>query len=333
MWGKRLRLFRIAVLTSMLAFSLPAFAEPEPAAKTYLDYALELIRLHHRKSAQAEWPKLSAEAQAEIAAAQLPKDTYPAIRNVLTKLNEPHSFLVEPSAVPGAPSGNINAQKAPQAVPPMPMWEIEAKRFGVMTLPELNTLGEQGQKRGLEYTSKVREGLLTMDKEEVCGWIIDLRQNGGGNMWPMLWGLDPLLGPSPFGAFLLADGRKEQWVRAKGHLFPTSENLPATPPNFALKHDKAPVAVLLGAKTASSGEMVAIAFVGRKDTRTFGHPTAGFTSANKVYPLSDGAFLVLTESSVSDRLGREYAGPIIPDEQVTDDKAKSAAMKWLKKRC
>jgi hypothetical protein len=76
----------------MLAFSLPAFAEPEPAAKTYLDYALELIRLHHRKSARAEWPKLTAEAQVEIAAAQLPKDTYPAIRNVLTKLNDRIAF-------------------------------------------------------------------------------------------------------------------------------------------------------------------------------------------------------------------------------------------------
>lgn len=333
MWGKRLRLFRIAALTSMLAFSLPAFAEPEPAAKTYFDYALELIRLHHRKSAQADWPKITAEAQTAMADAKLPKDTYPAIRQVLGKLNEPHSFLVEPSAVPGAGGGTAATQKGPATEPPMPVWQMEARRIGVLTLPELNTLGEQGQKGGFEYTSMVREGLKTMDKGKVCGWIIDLRQNIGGNMWPMLWGLDPLLGPSPFGAFLLIDGRTEQWVRAKGHLFPTSENLPETPPNFQLKHDDAPVAVLVGPKTASSGEMIAIAFIGRKDTRTFGNPTAGFTSANKVYPLSDGAFLVLTESSVSDRLGREYAGPIIPDEQVADDKAKSAAMKWLKKRC
>ena len=316
-----------------IAYSSPAFAEPDPATKTYLDKALELIRLHHRKSAQAEWPRIIAEAQAQVADAKLPKDTYPAIRDVLRKLNEPHSFLVEPSAVPDAIGGTTAAQKGLATTRPMPAWNIEARRIGVMTLPELNTLGEQGQKWGFEYTSKVRDGLMTMDKGKVCGWIIDLRQNIGGNMWPMLWGLDPLLGPSPFGAFILANGRKEQWVRAKNHLFPTSENLPATAPNFQLKHGDAPVAVLLGPKTASSGEMIAIAFIGRKGVRTFGNVTAGFTSANKTYPLSDGAFLVLTESSVSDRLGREYTGPIIPDQQVADHEAKSAAMKWLKKRC
>jgi carboxyl-terminal processing protease len=317
----------------MLGFPLPAHAEPAPAAKTYLDQALELIRLHHRKVAKSDWQTISANAQSEIANAKLPQETYPAIRRVLTALNEPHSFLIEPSAVPA--QNSVQEQKKQDTGPKLaaPEWKLEDGRFGVLTLPELNTLGDLERKKAIAYESAVQDGLTTMDKKSICGWIVDLRQNSGGNMWPMLWGLDPLLGPSPFAAFLAMDGRKENWVRAKGHIFPTSENLPETPASFQLKHSVAPVAVLLGPNTASSGEMVAIAFIGRKDVRHFGNPTAGLTSGNTVHPLSDGAYLLLTGTGVVDRFGREYSGPIIPDEQTEDEKTMSVAKNWLKTKC
>jgi carboxyl-terminal processing protease len=225
------------------------------------------------------------------------------------------------------------AQNGPEAAPVMPSWQLEQRRFAVLTLPELDTFGPEGQQRGSEYASTLRKGLLAMDEGKICGWIIDLRQNGGGNMWPMLLGLDPVLGPSPFGAFLMADGKKQHWVRAFNTIIPTPENVAGTPPAFALKHADAPVAVLVGPMTASSGEMTAIALIGRQNVRVFGSPTANFTSANSSYPLSDGALLVLTEMSVSNRLGHEYSGPIIPDEQASDERAKPQAMKWLKKNC
>jgi carboxyl-terminal processing protease len=317
----------------MLGFALPAHAEAEPSAKAYLDQALDLIRLHHRYSAQGDWPKIIAEAHIEIGAATTTKDTYPAIRRALAKLNEPHSFLVEPSVVPQRSDAKMEKQQeaAPRLI--KPEWQLVSGRIGVTRLSELNTLGAEGQKRGAEYMSAVRNGLMTMDKSKICGWIIDLRQNGGGDMWPMLRGLDPLLGPSPFGAFLPAKEKKQNWVRASGNIFPISEKLEETPPAFQLKHSNAPVALLVGPQTASSGEMVAIAFVGRKNTRLFGSPTAGFTSANAVWPLSDGAYLVLTMSSVADREGREYSGPIVPEDSVASEKAEAVAKKWLKKRC
>jgi carboxyl-terminal processing protease len=317
----------------MLGFPLPAHAEPAPAAKAYLDHALELIRVHHRKVAKSDWQTISANAQSEIANAKVPQETYPAIRRVLTALNEPHSSLIEPSAVPAQNSVQDQKKQDTGPKPLAPEWKIEGGRFGVVTLPELNSLGDLEGKKASAYASAVRDGLTTMDTKSICGWIIDLRQNGGGNMWPMLWGLDPLLGPSPFGAFLPADDKRQYWVRASGNIFPTPEKLEETPPAFSLKHSNAPVALLVGPQTASSGEMVAIAFVGRKNVRLFGSPTFGFASANRVWPLSDGAYLVLTESSVADREGREYSGPIVPDESVTSEKAEAVAKKWLKKRC
>jgi carboxyl-terminal processing protease len=318
----------LAIIAS-LALASSARAEPEPAAKAYLDEALELIRLHHRDSAQSDWPKIVADAETAIVDAKVPQDTYPAIWRVLGTLGERHSFFIPATRTDAKPAMKQGAPA--QAL--MPSWRLEGRRFGVLSLPGLNTFNDPEGKKAFEYRLVARNGLTQMDKSKICGWIIDLRENDGGNMWPMLAGLDPLLGPSPFGEFPEANGRKEKWVRAHGNIYPTAETVTETPPHFQLKHGNAPVAVLVGPRTASSGEMTAIAFVGRKDTRLFGSPTAGFTSANKTFMLSDGAALVLTAAGAADRMGREYVGPIIPDEQVADDKLMPAAIKWLKKNC
>jgi carboxyl-terminal processing protease len=328
-----LRIIKAIFLFTLLAITIPIRAQPTPEAQAYLDRALELIHANHRKVSLNDWPKITAEAQLEIANSKTAKDTYPAIRNALRKLNEPHSFFMEPSAAPQKIEGKGPVAEALQPASKMPSWDLEGKRFGVISLPGLNTYAPGGPQKGIEYTAMVRDGLITMDKSKLCGWIVDLRQNDGGNMWPMLWGLDPLLGTGPFGAFLGAGGRKETWVRANGSIFPTSETLPVTPPSFPIKQAGAPVAILIGPITASSGEMTAIAFLGRKNVRLFGASSAGFTSANRPHQLSDGAYLVLTEMGVQDRTGREYTGPMIPDENVGDAQAKSAAMKWLKQRC
>jgi C-terminal processing protease CtpA/Prc len=333
MKSRRFKSGVIFAVLSAVVFTSPINAAPEQIAQAYLDQALELIRLHHRKASQSDWQVISANANSEIENAKVPQDTYPAIKHVLSVLNETHSFFVEPSAVPKGETGLVVERQNLKSKLLAPAWKLESGQFGVLTLPELITLGDQDGKKAIGYTSAVREGLTSMDKRGVCGWIIDLSQNGGGNMWPMLWGLDPLLGPSPFGKFLKNDGIDENWVRANGYIFPTSEKLQESPVSFTLKHSNAPVAVLIGPRTGSSGEMVAIAFKGRNDVRHFGSPTAGLTSANTTHKLSDGAYLVLTSAGVSDRLSREYSGPIIPDELVAFDNAKSAAKIWLKTKC
>jgi len=51
--------------------------------------------------------------------------------------------------------------------------------------------------------------LITMTLQEMnpAGWIIDLRGNSGGNMYPMLAGLSSLLGEGVLGYDVYPDGR------------------------------------------------------------------------------------------------------------------------------
>ena len=101
-----------------------------------------------------------------------------------------------------------------------------------------------------------------------------------------------------------------------------------------------PAAVLLGPSTASSAEIVAVAFRGRAATRSFGAPTRGLMAGNRIFTLADGASLVLTVAATSDGAGRIYFGPIVPDQLVAragppsqgqggEDETLAAAVAWL----
>jgi hypothetical protein len=81
-----------------------------------------------------------------------------------------------------------------------------------------------------------------------------------------------------------------------------------------------------------------MAFMGRPATRLFGQSSAGFTTANAPFRLSDGAELNLAVSTEADRTHRVHAGPLVPDEVVPPapadgaDLALAAATAWLRKQ-
>lgn len=322
--------FRVAAAALLLGASKPVPAAPTAEAEAYLDQAITLLETRHINSAQADWERLRAEAETAIEEARTPADTYPAIHRLLAELGERHSFLIEPQPTPAQPNGSTSR---PPATPRLPTWRLIDGRFALLSLPALNTMGANGDATGRAYTQALQAGLQEMDKEDLCGWIIDLRDNSGGNMWPMLQGLDPLLGAAPFGYFVVAGNETTPWLRTPEGIFPFRGILPGGEPSFRLTHEAAPVAVLLGSLTGSSGEMTALALIGRSGVRTFGMPTAGLTTANSPHRLSDGAFLVITEATVRDRRGRDYSGAIVPDEQVPLEEAEAAAMRWLADRC
>lgn len=289
--------------------------DPVPAgeAKAYLDRALDLLQARHINTAKADWPRLRAEAYAKAAGATTPRETYPAIRATISALGERHTFLRPPT--PSRPARPSRAAPPSHALPVGRMTGHVAN----LALPGLHRDLTDPSDTGAAYRDAIQAFLKTADAAEVCGWVIDLREHTGGDMWPGVRGLAPLLGPGSHGAFVDAGGAKP---------WPTG----AAMSKEVLRKPGAPVAVLLGPKTGSSGEMTAIAFAGRPATRSFGQPTAGLTTANSTAVLSDGAVLALTSAYVQDRLGRRYDGPMTPDETTAPDAAEAATTAWLDKQ-
>jgi C-terminal processing protease CtpA/Prc len=166
-----------------------------------------------------------------------------------------------------------------------------------------------------------------------CGWIVDLRRNSGGNLWPMLLGVGPLIGDGDAGAAVYADGRRIPfWYREGSVGLGDYAQLRVTRP-YRLGRKDPYVAVLLGERTASSGEILAGAFGGSPRRRSFGAATSGLATGNKNFSLPDGATLVLTVSATSDRTGAVVIGPLAPDQAVPERSAVEAASRWLGAQC
>ena len=84
---------------------------------------------------------------------------------------------------------------------------------------------------------------------------------------------------------------------------------------------------------SGSGEATFIAFRQRLNTRSFGVPTCGLSTANSSFRLSDGATLILTVSVMADRTKTRYGDTIAPDELMTDpEQTVQRAVAWLEDR-
>lgn len=161
--------------------------------------------------------------------------------------------------------------------------------------------------------------------------MVDLRRNGGGNMWPMFAGLAPLLGERTLGAFVFPSGSEQKWFYRNGtagldgeYILPPPHNrldiyTTQVPALYRFPVLNPPVAVLTGQKAASAAEAVVLAFRGRPLSRGFGAPNTGLTTAIGMVERSDGALIFLAMAVDVDRAGQQFPSGIPPDEEVRDN--------------
>lgn len=275
-------------LASVEAGSAPPLS---PAAESYLEAAMAMIRLKAYYSDRVDWPLATAQARLIASGAKDPHGTYEAITHLLAALGDHHSRFLAPNRARA-----IDANASPGR---LGVVSTVVNRHGYLAVPGYIGGNEE---RKADYVAALRKGFTAKESVDACGWIVDLRSNGGGNMYPMLAGLSPLLGTETLGYFL-HQANRTPWTAL------------AAEPSSA-RDLRRPVAVLIGPRTASSGEATLISFIGRPSTRTFGQASGGFSTANSTFPLSDGAVLVITTALMADRNGRVYGGPIAPDQGV-----------------
>jgi carboxyl-terminal processing protease len=257
----------------------------------------------------------------------------------------------EPSAEPDAePSVAVEDEPPVQpevqpAVPAGAVGRAAARRRG---LPRPAALHHRRAPEQLQaYARTLRELIVSLDARGATAWVVDLRLNGGGNIWPMLAGLAPLLGDGPAatsigrapggGPAVATTGLEGDgaWLD-DGTGRRTQFTLAWEGPGVGPAQAQSRIGVLLGPWTMSSGELVAVALASRAGTRSFGEPTAGLTTATGFFPLSDGSALVLPVSRMATVGGPAIVGPIRPDEAApfgdwprVDDEPVRVALEWL----
>lgn len=333
-------LLAIACVTQFAAASAQASQPPRQTAEAvvkYLDAALDTLRRVALRRDSVDWKALRDSVRVRSAGAQTTDEAWPALQWALRSVDR-HSFLQTPRPMPDArgAAAKPNEKAAQPFVRPAVSGRLIDGRFGYVLVPSI------GSSRP-SFVDSLQAFIREFDAAGACGWVVDLRRNPGGNMWPMLAGVGPLLGDSVIGSFVVSGERDSPWRYVRGHAWSGPDTVPVwaahgTQPPYEMKQRYAPVAVLTGRETASSGEATMIAFLGRPNVRTFGDSTAGFASVNNGYRLPDSANMVITIGFSRDRTGRQYGLRLTPDELVpagTDparDEPLESAMAWLRRQ-
>ncbi|ASW73766.1 hypothetical protein CJF12_05330 [Chryseobacterium piperi] len=279
-----------------------------PASKTALKYIDEFKEIVKKKSIfrnAIDWKILQTNLTKISGDMETIEDTGPALSYIMKTLataGDHHSFIQSKENTQEKNSSNPTARE--------PESQLLDQKIGYIMVPGFSSLNKE---IGVAFAEKIQNMIRKLDaKNDIKGWIIDLRQNSGGNMHPMIGGLGPLTGEGILGYFVVDGKTKSPWKYQQGKI----TNI-TVPQPYTLKKPNQKIAILIGPATASSGEATAISFIGKKNAKTFGQPSAGYTSANQDFKLSDGKSLYLASSYEMDRTGKEYKEKIQPDVLIT----------------
>jgi C-terminal processing protease CtpA/Prc len=189
--------------------------------------------------------------------------------------------------------------------------------------------GSANSSDAISYAQDIQNQIKSQDNSNTKGWIIDLRGNGGGNMWPMLAGVGPVLGEGIAGYFIDADEVENSWSYQNGASLLNENPVTQLDDFYTLSSENPKVAVLLDDGIASSGEVIAISFIGRENTRSFGSSTCGISTSNARFTLSDGAVFNLTTAVLADRNKNKFGNKVEPDEDLADEDLIQNAIDWI----
>ncbi|WP_312681724.1 S41 family peptidase [Stenotrophomonas chelatiphaga] len=294
---------RIKAASLRLQAAVPA--RSDVSAYDVLDAAISQIETKALNRSRVDWKAERARLLTEDLKDLPAQEAHPRIRIALSSLADRHSGHLTRSGMEALRTS---------ANPSQPVQASVSDNVGYLRMPGLSGTDPEATR---QFSASVCRRLEDMASEGLQGVIVDLRVNSGGNMWPMVSGLLPLLGEGNIGAFRDADGKVSPWkARAVGGC---TADMTTTP-----------VAVLISRSTASSGEAVATAFRARPGTRFFGQPTAGLATGNGRVPLPDGSALMLTQSNFLDRTGQLVPDRLTPDVLVEKGQDPLAlARSWL----
>jgi len=325
------------------AFCLPAHGQSDSMgmpcmekAERLLDEALTFMEKNYYRKDEISWPEFRDRARQELRTAGNCEDAYASISWCFRQLNEPHSFVMAPDKA-ARYNGEAASSTALSALVGQIRGEWLQDSIGYLTVPWVSTDDSLLCERIADSMQSV---IARLDSRGIARWIIDLRQNSGGNCWPMLTGIGPLLGDGVYGYFVSGDERVPIAYREGSALQGRHVRCRVSNQGYRTQKDRKYIVILTGPGTVSAGETVALAFKGRSLTYFIGQPTAGLTTANATYPLSDRSMLVLTICQEADCTGRVCQGRIRPDMLVPpaagntspdprNDPVKEAAVSWL----
>lgn len=295
----------------MLVVSCLDTSKTTMTPKEYLDEVFKIVEEYSIRKDSIEFDKIRTNAYAQLKSGDSIENCYPIIQSILKELDDKHSFfLPKERAEKWLSTSNKDDSSFTNAF----LTKRLNQDIGYIHMKEFIS-GDTISIR--QYADRLQNDIQSIDHKEIKGWILDLRENKGGNCWPMLAGLGPLLGNGICGYFINNNQNRSSWFYRDGKAgIDSMAIVQISHSPYKLLNDRNPIAVLTGHRTVSSGEIVVTAFHNKSNVRIFGEPTGGLSTGNSTITLSDGSLIFLTTSIYADRKGNIFGKSLEPDEKI-----------------
>ena len=296
-------------------------------AEDYITAAIDSMKIHSLRKDSVNFDQLKRKALRIAGDAKIPEDAYLATRFLLSSMEDHHSFFMT-AKERAIWEGNDNDDESATDI----LYSQAEKKgqYGYISVP-----GFHGNDSILKkaFADTIQRQLQELYASNIDGWVVDLRPNDGGNMHPMIAGLEPLFSSDTLGFLINIHGEKEAWGR--------NEQFKKEDPESYVEVDhpvtfekQLPMAILYGSATGSSGEIVIISFIGNYKTRSFGQPSFGLTTGNGEFKMPDGSYLFLASTQMADRNATIYSERVTPDVVIEKGQSNSnleidKAIEWL----
>jgi len=259
----------------------------------YLVETLDLLEANSVNKNKIDWKEFKIDVFKKVQNAKNIEDTYPAISYAIKKLDDNHSYF--------KPTTETETNSENKSLPVL-FDETTPNDIGYIRIPFC--IGTEDNYN--DYISTISTKIEEQSKKKLKGWIIDLRGNFGGNMWPMLLSIEPLIGNGTLGYFVNSDNQHQAWKLNKGKVYIDNELIFENKLYEKLDLSKPFLAVLIDSRTASSGEAIVVA-----------------------HQLSDGSTINLAESIFTDKKMNKYGLSIYPDVVIEENKTLKAGIDWI----
>ena len=205
----------LSIATACLAQTAAVAGSIQSDPVAYLNRALDEMQAHALRRSFVDWPRVRAEAMARAAHATDTVGTYDAIRFALESLGDHHSSLHLTPALEALESQQHGAHAPdsnPESFSPYvgrygPEGHLEHRGDRTIAYVVVTKCFPENDSDFVAFETNLQKTVAELDASHPSGWIVDLRGNVGGNMWPMLAGIGPVLGEGDdLGEFFDTDG-------------------------------------------------------------------------------------------------------------------------------
>lgn len=212
--------------------------------------------------------------------------------------------------------------------------ELLANSIGYLRIVGMSAMGNV-EKMAADIQSQV----CKLSSDGAKNWIIDLRYNGGGTMFPMAEGIALIIGNEIVGGSEgLTTAENSVWKIENNHFYYDNQTIKIEDECEISNPSK--IAILTSSYTASSGEAVAVMFKGKDNTKFFGEKTFGMITVTDWEVINDSTAMTISVSHYKDRDGKVYTEfvdvdteiPFVEDPLGEDDSCVLTAVNWLNQK-